>query len=89
MRHTEHEYHEAGHRYERAPTPDSARAHAQVIRVMLQAESPDDHAYADTDQYTHADPNADEYAYDNAHADPHADHYAHADEYAYDNAHAD
>lgn len=46
MRHTEHEYHEAGHRYERAPTPDSARAHAQVIRVMLQAESPDDHAYA-------------------------------------------
>ena len=46
MRHTEAEYINAGAAYERAPTPDAARAHAQGIRVMLEAERPEDQTYA-------------------------------------------
>ena len=46
MRHTESEYINAGAASERAPTPDAARAHAQAIRVMLEAERPEDQTYA-------------------------------------------
>ena len=46
MKHTEHDYHEAGYRYERASTPNAAIAEAQRIRSMIEAEHPDDHAQA-------------------------------------------
>ena len=46
MKHTEHEYIEAGHRYESAATLAAARARAELIRHMLQAEHPTDHAEA-------------------------------------------
>ena len=46
MKHTEHEYIQAGYRYEQATTPAAAAARAQVIRVMLEAELIDDHADA-------------------------------------------
>jgi len=46
MRHTESEYINAGAAYEGACTPDAARAHAQGIRTMLEAERPEDQAYA-------------------------------------------
>jgi len=46
MRHTESEYINAGAAYERAATPAGARARAQVIRVMLEAERPEDQTYA-------------------------------------------
>ena len=46
MKHTEHDYHEAGYRYEIASSPASARARAEVIRHMIEAEHPDDHAQA-------------------------------------------
>ena len=42
MNHTEHAYIEAGHRYERAKNPDTARAEAQYIRAMLSSENPKD-----------------------------------------------
>lgn len=46
MKHTEHEYHEAGYRYEAATSPAAARARAEVIRHMLKAEHVDDQAEA-------------------------------------------
>jgi hypothetical protein len=42
MNHTEHAYIEAGHRYERAKNPDTARAEAEKIRAMLGTEHPRD-----------------------------------------------
>lgn len=46
MKHTEHEYIQAGYRYEQATTPNDSAAKAQAIRVMLEAEHIDDHAEA-------------------------------------------
>lgn len=46
MKHTEHAYIEAGNRYERAATPDKARAASQAIRAMLEAEKPHDQTEA-------------------------------------------
>lgn len=46
MKHTEHDYIQAGYRYERATSPNAAAAAAQTIRVMLEAERIDDHAEA-------------------------------------------
>ena len=46
MRHTEHAYTEAGHRYERARTPGQVAAASQAIRVMLEAEKPHDQTEA-------------------------------------------
>lgn len=46
MTHTEHAYIEAGYKYERATTPDKARAESQVIRTMLEAEKPHDQTEA-------------------------------------------
>jgi len=42
MKHPEADYINAGHRYERASTPDSARAASQAIRAMLEQEKPHD-----------------------------------------------
>lgn len=42
MRHTEHAYIEAGHRYERASTPAQVAAASQIIRTLLEAEKPHD-----------------------------------------------
>ncbi len=46
MTHTEAAYISAGHRYERASTPDSTRAASQAIRAMLDAEKPHDQTEA-------------------------------------------
>ena len=46
MIHSEHEYHLAGYRYERAVSPDAARAQAHRIRIMLERETPDDQTQA-------------------------------------------
>ena len=46
MTHTEHAYIEAGYKYERATTPDKARAESQAIRMMLEAEKPHDQTEA-------------------------------------------
>lgn len=46
MIYTESEYINAGHRYERAQTPDSGRARAEAIRAMLARENPKDHPEA-------------------------------------------
>ena len=46
MIYTESEYINAGHRYERAKTPDSGRARAEAIRAMLARENPNDHPEA-------------------------------------------
>ena len=46
MIHTEHDYHLAGYRYERAASPDAARAQAHQIRIMLERETPDDQTQA-------------------------------------------
>lgn len=46
MIHSEHDYHLAGYRYERAASPDAARAQAQQIRTMLERETPDDQTEA-------------------------------------------
>lgn len=40
MHYTEADYIKAGYQFERATTPDSARARAEVIRAMLNTESP-------------------------------------------------
>ena len=40
MHYTEADYIKAGYQYERATTPDSARARAEVIRAMLRTEHP-------------------------------------------------
>lgn len=42
MIHTEAEYINAGHRYERATNPDTGRARAEAIRAMLARENPKD-----------------------------------------------
>lgn len=42
MTHTEHDYIQAGYRYERASNPDAGRAHAEKIRAMLSDEHPAD-----------------------------------------------
>lgn len=46
MRHTEHAYIEAGHRYERASTPGQVAAASQIIRNLLEAEKPHDQTTA-------------------------------------------
>lgn len=46
MTYTEHEYLEAGRRYEKAGTTDAARARAEVLRRMLEREALDDRAEA-------------------------------------------
>jgi len=46
MKHTEHEYHEAGYAYEKATNLDSGRGHAHRIRMMLEAEDVDDRTRA-------------------------------------------
>jgi len=40
MHYTEADYIKAGYQFERATTPDSARARAEVIRAMLRTENP-------------------------------------------------
>ena len=40
MHYTEADYIKAGYQYERASTPDAARARAEVIRAMLRTENP-------------------------------------------------
>ena len=40
MHYTEADYIKAGYQYERATTPDSARARAEIIRSMLRTEHP-------------------------------------------------
>ena len=40
MHYTEADYIKAGYQYERAATPDAARARAEVIRAMLRTEHP-------------------------------------------------
>ena len=40
MHYTETDYIKAGYQFERATTPDSARARAEVIRAMLRTENP-------------------------------------------------
>ena len=46
MIYSEHDYHLAGYKYERAASPDAARAQAQQIRTMLERETPDDQTEA-------------------------------------------
>lgn len=46
MTYTEHEYIQAGQRYEAAATTDATRARAEVLRQMLSRESIDDQAEA-------------------------------------------
>lgn len=46
MKHTEHAYTSAGYNFERASTPDKARAASQTIRAMLEAEKPHDQTEA-------------------------------------------
>lgn len=40
MHYTEADYIKAGYQYERATTPDAARARAEMIRAMLRTEHP-------------------------------------------------
>lgn len=40
MHYTEADYIKAGYQFERASTPDAARARAEVIRAMLRTENP-------------------------------------------------
>ena len=40
MHYAEADYIKAGYQFERATTPDSARARAEVIRAMLRTENP-------------------------------------------------
>lgn len=46
MKHTEHDYIQAGYRYEKSTDPLDASAYAQKLRRMLEAEHQDDHAEA-------------------------------------------
>ena len=46
MKHPEHDYYEAGYRYEIASSPASARARAEIIRRMLRDEAPEDQTEA-------------------------------------------
>lgn len=44
MNHPEADYLNMGYKYERAKTPDKARAVAQLLRAMLSSERPEDQA---------------------------------------------
>ena len=46
MKHTEHDYTQAGYRYERAKGPGQVAAASQAIRVMLEDEKPHDQTEA-------------------------------------------
>lgn len=46
MKHTEHDYIQAGYRYERATTPNAAIAEAQRMRNMLESETIEDQTEA-------------------------------------------
>jgi hypothetical protein len=46
MNHTEADYTAQGYKFERATTPDKARAVAQHLRAMLSSERPEDQTYA-------------------------------------------
>jgi hypothetical protein len=46
MNHPEADYLNMGYKYERAKTPDKARAVAQLLRAMLSSERPEDQAEA-------------------------------------------
>jgi hypothetical protein len=46
MKHTEANYINAGHRYERASTPGQVAAASQTIRAMLEQEKPHDQTEA-------------------------------------------
>ena len=46
MKHTEHDYIRAGHRLEKAASPQAFAAQAQAIRAMLEQENHADHAEA-------------------------------------------
>lgn len=46
MKHTEHDYIQAGYRYEKARSPAASSAQAQAIRVMLESEHITDHPEA-------------------------------------------
>lgn len=46
MKHTEHDYIQAGYRIERAKTPSAYAVETQRVRAMLEAEHSDDHAEA-------------------------------------------
>lgn len=46
MKHTEHDYIQAGYRYERATTANGAIAEAQRLRLMIESEHPDEQAEA-------------------------------------------
>jgi len=48
MNHTEADYINTGAAFERAATPDKARAIAQRLRAMLSSERPEDQTYART-----------------------------------------
>jgi hypothetical protein len=48
MNHTEADYINTGAAFERAVTPDKARAIAQRLRAMLSSERPEDQTYART-----------------------------------------
>ena len=46
MKHTEHDYIEAGYRVERAKTPSAYTAETQRIRVLLESETIEDQTEA-------------------------------------------
>lgn len=46
MKHTEHDYIEAGYRVEKAKTPSAYAAETQRIRVMLESETIEDQTEA-------------------------------------------
>lgn len=46
MKHTEHDYIEAGYRIERAKTPSAYTAETQRVRVMLESETIEDQTEA-------------------------------------------
>ena len=46
MNHTEHDYIQTGYKFERATSPDRARAIAQTLRAMLSSETPEDQTEA-------------------------------------------
>jgi len=48
VNHTEADYINTGAAFERAATPDKARAIAQRLRAMLSSERPEDQTYART-----------------------------------------
>lgn len=46
MNHTESAYIDAGYKFEKAQSPDRARAVAQTLRAMLTSETPEDQTEA-------------------------------------------